>query len=61
MDNYEHLYKMIFVLTEKMVNVIESSRNVIEKADFLSDISSFPEDNIVKDGNTYIIICKILN
>lgn len=50
MDNYERLYKMIAVLTEKIVEVIESSKSVIEKADFLPHNSSFPRDTNVKDG-----------
>jgi len=50
MDNYEHLYKMILVLIEKMVNIIESSKSVIEKADFSPNISSFLENTNVKDG-----------
>jgi len=50
MDNYERLYKMIAVLTEKVVEVIESSKNVLEKGSFLKHNSSFPEDTNVKDG-----------
>lgn len=50
MDNYERLYKMIAVLSEKIVEVIESSKNVLEKAGFLPHNSSFPEDTNVKDG-----------
>lgn len=50
MDNYERLYKMITVLAEKVVEVIESSKNVIEKAGFVPNNSSFPKDTNVKDG-----------
>ncbi|KMQ95754.1 coiled-coil domain-containing protein 134 [Lasius niger] len=49
MDNYERLYKMITVLAEKVVEVIESSKNVIEKAGFVPNNSSFPKDTNVKD------------
>lgn len=50
MDNYERLYKMISVLAEKVVEVIESSKSVIEKAGFLPQNNSFPEDTNIKDG-----------
>lgn len=50
MDNYERLYKMIMVLAEKMVEVIESGKSVIEKAGFAPNRSSFPEDASIKDG-----------
>lgn len=50
MDNYERLYKMIAMLAEKVVEVIESSKSVLKKADFLQHNSSFPEDTNVKDG-----------
>lgn len=50
MDNYERLYKMIAMLAEKVVEVIESSKSVIEKAAFVPNNSSFPEDTNVKEG-----------
>lgn len=50
MDNYERLYKMIMVLAEKLVEVIESSRGIIEKAGFIPNNSSFPQDADVKEG-----------
>lgn len=50
MDNYERLYKMIAVLTEKIAEVIESSKSVVERAGFLPHNSSFPEDTNVKEG-----------
>ncbi|XP_011883023.1 PREDICTED: coiled-coil domain-containing protein 134-like [Vollenhovia emeryi] len=55
MDNYERLYKMIAVLTEKIVEVIESSRSVIGKAGFLPHNSSFPVDTGVKDALSSIL------
>ncbi|XP_012541227.1 coiled-coil domain-containing protein 134 [Monomorium pharaonis] len=55
MDSYERLYKMISVLAEKVMEVIESSKNIIEKAGFLSHNSSFPEDTNVKDALSSIL------
>ncbi|EFN78806.1 Coiled-coil domain-containing protein 134 [Harpegnathos saltator] len=55
MDNYERLYKMIAVLAEKVMEVIESSRNVIEKAAFVPSNSSFPEDTNVKEALSSIL------
>ncbi|XP_024890402.1 coiled-coil domain-containing protein 134-like [Temnothorax curvispinosus] len=55
MDNYERLYKMITVLTEKIVEVVESSKSVIEKAGFLPHNSSFPVDTDVKDALSSIL------
>ncbi|KAL6258333.1 hypothetical protein P5V15_010419 [Pogonomyrmex californicus] len=55
MDSYERLYKMIAVLAEKVVEVIESSKNIIEKAGFLPYNSSFPEDSNVKDALSSIL------
>ncbi|KYN16650.1 hypothetical protein ALC57_11159, partial [Trachymyrmex cornetzi] len=55
MDNYERLYKMIAMLVEKAVEVIESSKSVLEKADFLQNNSSFPEDANVKDALSNIL------
>lgn len=54
MDNYERLYKMITMLAEKVVEVVESSKSVIEKAGFLSKNGSFPEDGGIKDGKVYL-------
>ncbi|XP_011331187.3 coiled-coil domain-containing protein 134 [Ooceraea biroi] len=53
MDNYR-LYQTISVLTEKMVDVIESSRSVVEKGGFSSN-SSFPEDTNVRDALSSIL------
>ncbi|KAG5331217.1 CC134 protein, partial [Acromyrmex charruanus] len=55
MDNYERLYKMIAMLAEKVVEVIESSKNVLEKAGFLQYNSSFPEDANIKDALSSIL------
>ncbi|XP_029678086.1 coiled-coil domain-containing protein 134-like [Formica exsecta] len=55
MDNYERLYKMITVLAEKIMEVIASSKNVIEKAGFVPDNSSFPKDTNVKDALSSIL------
>lgn len=55
MDNYERLYKMIAVLAEKVVEVIESSKSVLEKAGFLPQNGSFPEDTNVKDALSSIL------
>jgi len=55
MDNYERLYKMIAMLAEKIVEVIESSKSVLEKAGFLQYNSSFPEDANIKDGTIIYI------
>lgn len=55
MDNYERLYKMISVLAEKVVEVIESSKSVIEKAGFLPQNNSFPEDTNIKDALSSIL------
>lgn len=52
MDNYEQLYKMIAMLVEKVVEVIESSKSVIEKAGYAPENSSFPVESSVKDGRT---------
>lgn len=64
MDNYERLYKMIAVLTEKIAEVIESSKAVIERAGFLPRDSSFPEDTDVKEGTVIYPdsrICREVN
>lgn len=59
-DKYERLYKMVSVLTEAMVEVIESSRNVIENASFVPSKSLFPEDATVRDGiYNYLLIIFI--
>ncbi|XP_032671635.1 coiled-coil domain-containing protein 134-like [Odontomachus brunneus] len=55
MDNYERLYKMIAMLAEKVVEVIESSKSVIEKAAFVPNNSSFPEDTNVKEALSNIL------
>ncbi|KYN02698.1 hypothetical protein ALC62_06498 [Cyphomyrmex costatus] len=55
MDNYERLYKMIAMLAEKVMEVIESSKSVLEKAGFLQHNSSFPEDTNVKDALSSIL------
>lgn len=41
---------MIMVLAEKVMEVIESNKSIIEKAGFVPDNSSFPKDINVKDG-----------
>ena len=47
------------MLAEKVVEIIESSKSVLEKAGFLQYNSSFPEDANVKDGMIiYIQIAK---
>ncbi|KAL0125190.1 hypothetical protein PUN28_004376 [Cardiocondyla obscurior] len=55
MDNYERLYKMITVLAAKIMEVIESSKNVLEKAGFPPRNNSFPEDTNVKDALSSIL------
>lgn len=55
MDSYERLHKMIAVLAEKVVEVIESSKGVLEKAGFLPHDSSFPKDTNVKDALSSIL------
>lgn len=55
MGNYERLYKMIAVLAEKVVEVIESNKSVIEKAGFVPNNSSFPKDTNVKDALSSIL------
>ncbi|XP_012232909.1 coiled-coil domain-containing protein 134-like [Linepithema humile] len=55
MDSYERLYKMIMVLAEKLVEVIESSRSIIEKAGFIPNNSSFPQDTDVKEALSSIL------
>ncbi|XP_020279090.1 coiled-coil domain-containing protein 134-like [Pseudomyrmex gracilis] len=54
-DKYERLYKMVTVLTEAIVEVIESSRNVIENASFVPGKTSFPEDTTVRDALSSIL------
>lgn len=54
-NNYERLYKMIMVLAEKVMEVIESSKSIIEKADFKPDNSSFPKEINVKDALSSIL------
>lgn len=46
---------MIAVLAEKVVEVIESSKSIIEKAAFVPNNSSFPEDTNVKEGKNDLI------
>ncbi|XP_014477217.1 PREDICTED: coiled-coil domain-containing protein 134-like [Dinoponera quadriceps] len=55
MDNYERLYKMIAMLAEKVVEVIESSKSVIEEAAFVPNNSSFPEDTNIKEALSSIL------
>ncbi|XP_076231863.1 coiled-coil domain-containing protein 134 [Calliopsis andreniformis] len=43
-DSYERLYKMITVLCEKMVDVIETSKPLIENAGFDPDNRSLPQN-----------------
>lgn len=52
MDNYERLYQMIVMLAEKVVKIIEASKNVIEKAAFVPSNNSFPKDINVKECTT---------
>lgn len=50
-DNYERLYKMITVLGEKMMDVIEASKSLIEAAGFDPDDRSLPQNVTVQSGN----------
>ena len=49
-ESYERRYKMISVLTEKVYNVIETRKQVLEKAGFVPNNISFPKETEVKDG-----------
>ncbi|XP_072745511.1 coiled-coil domain-containing protein 134 [Anoplolepis gracilipes] len=54
-DNYERLYKMITLLANKIVEVIKSSKSVIEEAGFVPNNSSFPKDANVKEALSNIL------
>ena len=56
MESYERRYKMISVLTEKIYNVIETKKEILEKVGFIPNNVSFPEDTEVKDGKIFILI-----
>lgn len=49
-DNYERLYKMITVLGEKMIDVIEASRTLIENGEFNPDDRSLPRNVTVQSA-----------
>lgn len=49
MESYEKRYKMLSVLTEKVYNLIDTKRQVLEKAKFVPNIL-FPESSDVKDA-----------
>ncbi|XP_029159749.1 coiled-coil domain-containing protein 134-like [Nylanderia fulva] len=54
-DNYERLYKMITMLAEKVIEIIQSSKNIIEKAGFVPNNNSFPKDTNVKDALSSVL------
>lgn len=49
-DSYERLYKMIIVLGEKMINVIETSKSLIESGGFNPDNRSLPQNVTVQSA-----------
>lgn len=51
MESYERRYKMISVLTEKVYNVIETKKHILENAGFVPNNISFPKETEVKDGS----------
>ncbi|KAF3428976.1 hypothetical protein E2986_03757 [Frieseomelitta varia] len=51
-DSYERLYKMIIVLGEKMIDVIETSKSLIESGGFNPDNRSLPQNVTVQSGNS---------
>ena len=54
-DSYERLYKMIIVLGEKMIDVIETSKSLIESGGFDPDNRSLPQNVTVQSGNCFVI------
>nr|XP_033322772.1 coiled-coil domain-containing protein 134-like isoform X1 [Megalopta genalis] len=54
-DSYERLYKMIMVLGEKMIDVIESSKLLIEDGDFDPDDRSLPRNVTVQSALTIVL------
>ncbi|XP_076646839.1 coiled-coil domain-containing protein 134 [Halictus rubicundus] len=54
-DNYELLYKMIMVLGEKMIDVIESSKSLIEDGDFNPDDRLLPRNVTVQSALSTVL------
>ncbi|XP_015436778.1 PREDICTED: coiled-coil domain-containing protein 134-like [Dufourea novaeangliae] len=54
-DNYERLYKMIMVLGEKMIDVIESSKSLIEDANFNPDDRLLPRNVTVQSALSTVL------
>ncbi|XP_076665276.1 coiled-coil domain-containing protein 134 [Andrena cerasifolii] len=54
-DNYERLYKMITVLGEKMMDVIEASKSLIEAAGFDPDDRSLPQNVTVQSAISTVL------
>ncbi|XP_076622684.1 coiled-coil domain-containing protein 134 [Colletes latitarsis] len=49
-DNYERLYKMIMILGENMIDTIETSKEMIERADFDLDSKSLPQNFTIQSA-----------
>ncbi|CAD1473172.1 unnamed protein product, partial [Heterotrigona itama] len=49
-DSYERLYKMIVVLGEKMIDVIETSKSLIESGGYNPDNRSLPQNVTVQSA-----------
>ncbi|XP_078051941.1 coiled-coil domain-containing protein 134 [Augochlora pura] len=54
-DSYERLYKMIMVLGEKMIDVIETSKLLIEDGDFDPDDRSLPRNVTVQSALSIVL------
>ncbi|XP_015523660.1 coiled-coil domain-containing protein 134 [Neodiprion lecontei] len=55
MENYERQYKMIMVLAEKVFSVIQTSRDILESAEFEPGNTPFPEDANLRDALSNIL------
>ncbi|XP_015586813.1 coiled-coil domain-containing protein 134 [Cephus cinctus] len=55
MENYERQYKMISILAEKVFYVIESSRALVEMAEFTPETNRFPGDANIRDALSSIM------
>lgn len=53
-DNYERLYKMIMILGTKMIDIIETSKRLIESTDFNPDDRSLPKNVTIQSGNFFL-------
>lgn len=51
-ESYEKRYKMLSVLIEKVYNVIDTKRQILEKAKFVPNVL-FKETPEVKDGKIF--------